>query len=159
MSNREGKILPEADYIVPFPTRTEDGQPKPVNFEGTTTWTTDRAVGPRNPQSLSGSKVATLRSRTRNSAVDTDTSSTTTSGKSSTSVHSSSSELSPVMQRNGLRERTVSGILTNALGDLKVAADMPPVTSESSLTQLTPTQLMPSQFTSTLSRQQGSARI
>ncbi|KAF9188123.1 DNA topoisomerase 2-binding protein 1 [Haplosporangium sp. Z 767] len=159
MSHREGKILPEADYIVPFPTRTKDGQPKPMNFEGATTWTTDRAVAPKNPQSLSGSKVATLRSRTRNSIVDSDSSSTTTSGKSSTSVHPSSSEQSPVMSRNGLRERTVSGILTNALGDLNVAAGTPSIASEPSSTQFAPTQLTQSQFASTLPRQQESTRI
>ncbi|KAG0203233.1 DNA topoisomerase 2-binding protein 1 [Mortierella sp. GBA30] len=63
-SNQEGKILPEADYIVPFPTRADDGQSKPVRFEGSRTWTTDSAVQKKDPRNLRGN-MATLRSRSK----------------------------------------------------------------------------------------------
>ncbi|KAF9341164.1 DNA topoisomerase 2-binding protein 1 [Linnemannia elongata] len=61
-SNREGKLVPESDHIVPFPTRTEDGQPKPVRMEGATTWTLDAAVAPKN-KNRTITSTATFRSK------------------------------------------------------------------------------------------------
>ncbi|KAF9431651.1 hypothetical protein BGZ76_011889 [Entomortierella beljakovae] len=106
-SNRDDKTLPESNYIVPFPTRTEDGQPKPVKFEGATTWTRDDLIEKKNTD---GGSMA-YRTKPEVSPATTPTK----------RIRSSSpSKLSPQQHRNGLRARTVSGILSDALDDLSM---------------------------------------
>ncbi|KAF9910736.1 DNA topoisomerase 2-binding protein 1 [Linnemannia zychae] len=145
-SNRKGKLVPESEHIVPFPTRTEDGQQQPVRMEGATTWTLDAAVAPRdkNRTITSTSKVATLRSRAPSKPTSayepngmispkTDSSPSTPSDKTAGPVSPSSA--SPVHRKQGLRERTHSGLLTQALGDLSMVTSTPfQITQEHSLT-------------------------
>ncbi|KAF9089646.1 DNA topoisomerase 2-binding protein 1, partial [Mortierella sp. AM989] len=142
-SNREGKALPEADFIVPFPTRTEDGQLKPVRFTGATTWSTDKTVKSRETNEATKSNFATLRNQSKALTTNDDLPDTA-SWKSNPADHAelmayrnkseespattpkarkvseSPSKLSPHQIRNGLRARTVSGILSDALDDLSV---------------------------------------
>ncbi|KAF9575401.1 DNA topoisomerase 2-binding protein 1 [Mortierella alpina] len=147
-SNKEGKILAETDYIVPFPTRTADGQIKPVRFDGATTWTTDSAVALRGLNTKTRGNVAAL--RTRPKAVlapdshnqspeqcdqdahepDVDTSTQNNSASepvpayrqtvSAPSVLPSVSTGQSTQERNGLKCRTASGLLTQSLRGLSM---------------------------------------
>ncbi|KAF9386129.1 DNA topoisomerase 2-binding protein 1 [Mortierella sp. AD011] len=133
-SNREGKALPETDYIVPFPTRTEDGQPKPARFEGSTTWSTDKLVNSRDMNGGAKSNFATLRNQPKapTTAVNqsgaesmayrnkADESPTTT--PPSYKPVNSPSNLSPQQTRNGLQTRTASGFLSDTLVELSINA-------------------------------------
>ncbi|KAI1320973.1 DNA topoisomerase 2-binding protein 1 [Mortierella claussenii] len=157
-SNRERKVLQETDFIVPFPTWTEDGQMKQRGFKGAkSTWTTDPILQQKQPANGGNSKsdnnndnLTTLRSSSRSSSAttvvsdsSTDSASPKTSpmgrrvavehrgikpgdGDSSISTPSDSSpmsppsDLSPQQVRRGMRTRSVSGILSDALGDLTV---------------------------------------
>ncbi|KAF8966200.1 DNA topoisomerase 2-binding protein 1 [Entomortierella lignicola] len=125
-SNREGKTLSESDYIVPFPSRTEDGQPKPRKFTGATTWTTDKLL-----KSDGATKFATLRSQSKSTTDSDSLSSSTTTYRNIADTSpattppkqkppASPSNLSPQQIRNGLQTRTVSGILSDALVDLSM---------------------------------------
>ncbi|KAI7819092.1 hypothetical protein BC939DRAFT_506054 [Gamsiella multidivaricata] len=165
LSVREGKALPEANHIVPFPTRTEDGLPKPVRFDGAKTWTTDPALNSRDNDSKAASNtntnMATLRSKSR-APTESDTIAPSTpkkdpqrssvgftefrskgeengtkSSPDRTPV-SSPSNRSPQETRNGLRTRTVSGILSEALDVLSM--------------DMTTTQLMATQENSLVTR-------
>ncbi|KAK3829694.1 MAG: hypothetical protein J3R72DRAFT_456699 [Linnemannia gamsii] len=146
-SNREGKLVPESEHIVPFPTRTEDGQPKPVRMEGATTWTLDAAVTSnkvKNRTITSTSTTATLRSKAPpkptlsygpSDVRSPQTESTPSTPSDKTAGALSPSSASPIQLKNGLRERTHSGLLTQALGDLSMVASTPfQITQEHSLT-------------------------
>ncbi|KAF9942997.1 DNA topoisomerase 2-binding protein 1 [Mortierella alpina] len=148
-SNKEGKILAETDYIVPFPTRTEDGQIKPVRFDGATTWTTDSAVAPRGFNTKTRGNIAALRSRPKailapdshnqaseqydqdshyQSDVDTPTQISISSEPvpahrqtvSAPSVLPPVTTGQPTQGRNGLKSRTASGLLTHSLQGLSM---------------------------------------
>ncbi|KAF9291841.1 DNA topoisomerase 2-binding protein 1 [Mortierella alpina] len=147
-SNKEGKILAETDYIVPFPTRTEDGQIKPVRFEGATTWTTDPAVAPKGLSTRTRGNVAALRSRPKavlasdshnqtpehdqdfHNQPDVDTLTQISAASEAVPSHrqtvSAPSVLTPVtagqaaQERNGLKSRTASGLLTHSLRGLSM---------------------------------------
>ncbi|OAQ33228.1 hypothetical protein K457DRAFT_15792 [Linnemannia elongata AG-77] len=142
-SNREGKLVPESDHIVPFPTRTEDGQPKPVRMEGATTWTLDAAVAPKNKNRTITStanfrskplpKPSTTYGLNDMRSPNTDSPPSTPSDKTTSTT--SPSSISPVLTRQGIRERSHSGLLTQALGDLSMVASTPfQVTQDLSLT-------------------------
>ncbi|KAF9106699.1 DNA topoisomerase 2-binding protein 1 [Mortierella sp. GBA35] len=133
-SNREGRLAPESGHIVPFPTRTEDGQPKPVRMEGATTWTLDAAVTPRDKKNRTVPSTANLRSRpplqpptlyAPNDMRSSSKNDSTPSTPSDKSVHALSPSTSPMQTRSGLRERAHSGMLTQALGDLSMVASTP----------------------------------
>ncbi|GJJ68352.1 topoisomerase (DNA) II binding protein 1 [Entomortierella parvispora] len=155
-SNRACKLLPESEYIVPFPTRSEDGQLKPVRFQGATTWTTDSAFKssdlnssrtsgrPRiaavlaadsNGSSVSskavtdGAKLMAYRSATDRNAATTSSGATTPSDTPDYS--------SPAESRRGLRSRTQSGILTEALGELSVISTTQMPSQDNSLVSKT----------------------
>ncbi|KAF9349150.1 hypothetical protein BGX26_012521 [Mortierella sp. AD094] len=142
-SNREGKALPETDYIVPFPTRTEDGQFKPVRFTGTTTWSTDKLVNSRDTNGGAKSNFATLRSQPRAATtavnqLSADTRNNTPADRAESMAYrskadespattppshtlvNSPSNLSPQQTRNGLRARTASGFLSDTLVELSI---------------------------------------
>ncbi|KAF9924996.1 DNA topoisomerase 2-binding protein 1 [Linnemannia zychae] len=139
-SNREGKLAPESDYIVPFPTRSDDGQPKPVRMEGKTTWTLDTIVTSKvstrsSTESFRSKQIpksSTFKSNNVRSSNNDDTPSPNTSDKWN-GIHSPSDSSTPA--RQGLRERTHSGLLTQALGDLSMVSGTPfQVTQDLSLT-------------------------
>ncbi|KAF9125545.1 DNA topoisomerase 2-binding protein 1 [Mortierella sp. 14UC] len=146
LSNREGKLVPESEHIVPFPTRTEDGQQKPIRMEGATTWTLDAAVTPKDKSRAvaSTSTTATLRPRAPSKPTSTygpsdvrspNTDSLPSTPSDKTTGTLSPSSASPVRQKPGLQERTHSGLLTQALGDLSMVASTPfQITQEHSLT-------------------------
>ncbi|KAG0049234.1 DNA topoisomerase 2-binding protein 1 [Gryganskiella cystojenkinii] len=149
--NRAGKLLPEANYIVPFPTRTEDGQLKPVRFNGATTWTTDSAFKSSNPVTViknnrskalvvaAGSNDSTLADNGQH--ISNGSKMTMYRERSNTSPTSSpivtpaetSESNSPVELRRGLRNRSDSGILTDAIGDLSMVSTTQLPTQENSL--------------------------
>ncbi|KAF9994726.1 DNA topoisomerase 2-binding protein 1 [Entomortierella chlamydospora] len=147
-SNRERKALPETDYIVPFPTRTEDGQPKPVRFEGSTTWSTDKLVNSRDTNGGAKSNFATLRNqpKTPTTAVNpSDTESMAYRNKTDESpattppsykLVNSPSNLSPQQTRNGLQARTASGFLSDTLVELSINATPQPHQSTQTMVQM-----------------------
>ncbi|KAF9968105.1 DNA topoisomerase 2-binding protein 1 [Mortierella alpina] len=150
-SNKEGKILAESDYIVPFPTRTADGQIKPVRFEGATSWTTDSAVAPRGLNAKTRGNVAALRSRPKtvlapdshnqspeqydqDTHLQTDVDIPTQISTASEPVPAHRQTVSapavlppvtagqPTQGRNGLKSRTASGLLTHSLEGLSMGS-------------------------------------
>ncbi|KAG0318207.1 DNA topoisomerase 2-binding protein 1, partial [Dissophora globulifera] len=150
-SYREGKVLPEAEFIVPFPTRTADGQQKPVRFDGATTWTTDAAVrsGMTGDKArTNNSRVAAVRTRRRSpTASDVVPGAAFKDYREGTTLVDSSSHKAPVSPPNNqspqahrvMHPRTASGVLSEALGDMTMdsALVLDPPTQEDSLTTAT----------------------
>ncbi|KAF8927114.1 DNA topoisomerase 2-binding protein 1 [Dissophora ornata] len=158
LSHRESKALPETDFVVPFPTRTDDGQPKPVRFEGATTWTTDPIMGSRDTGgklAVKPSNKATVRSKSRapdasdvvpnagnrgGSQIDRITFQGYRDNESPTSPPSDKTPVSPPSNQSpraarGVHPRTASGILSEALGDLSMnSTQQLQQTQDSSLT-------------------------
>jgi hypothetical protein len=120
-SAKAKKALPESDFIVPFPGRTEDGVAG-SRTEESLLWTTDAVL---NPDRQKVSKIATIRSKPKTlKSVPPDTyresdPSSVTSSPASTTVY-----LTPVLSSLSapqlLRSRTESGVLADALGDLSM---------------------------------------
>ncbi|CAO3574220.1 unnamed protein product [Mortierella alpina] len=161
-SSKEGKVLAESDYIVPFPTRTADGQIKPVRFDGATSWTTDPAVAPKGLSAKSRGNVAALRSRPKavlapdshnqspeqydqdtHHQTDADIPTQISTALEPVPAHrqivSAPAALpsitagQPTQGRNGLKSRTASGLLTHSLQGLS----MEPEAADSSLVMRT----------------------
>lgn len=150
-SYRECKVLPEAEFIVPFPTRTVDGQQKPVRFDGSTTWTTDAAVRSGNagkePNAIA-SRTATIRSKHKGPTTSNAVPGAAFNGyRENTSPVDSPSDKAPISPSNnqspqehrGMHPRTASGILSEALGDMTMnsVSIVDPPTQEDSLTTAT----------------------
>ncbi|KAF9913208.1 DNA topoisomerase 2-binding protein 1 [Lobosporangium transversale] len=133
-SNRERRLLPESDYIVPFQ-RGEDGQPRRTRSGSSGTWTTDPAF--KNKTSTGSSSTSahdpTSRPQIRVSASSVSSNSSSNTIVSKETVRDpampadlpstiSPPNLSPRQTRQGLAARTVSGILSDALVDLSMTA-------------------------------------
>ncbi|KAF9307456.1 DNA topoisomerase 2-binding protein 1 [Mortierella antarctica] len=121
-SAKAKKALPESDFIVPFPARTEDGLVGPTRTDESLLWTTDAAL---NPDRQKVSKMATIRSKPRPlKSIPPDTyrengPSSVRSSPAGTMVlltPESSSSSAPRL----LRARTESGVLAEALEDLSM---------------------------------------
>ncbi|KAG0015221.1 DNA topoisomerase 2-binding protein 1 [Podila clonocystis] len=119
-SAKAKKALPESDYIVPFPARTEDGI-GPVRTDESLLWTTDAVL---NPDRQKVSKMATIRSKLKPlKSVPPDTYSESNPSTVTSSPADTNVLLTPVSSLSAprlLRSRTESGVLADALGVLSM---------------------------------------
>ncbi|KAG0026458.1 DNA topoisomerase 2-binding protein 1 [Podila clonocystis] len=120
-SSKAKKALPESDYIVPFPARTEDGI-GPVRTDESLLWTTDAVL---NPDRQKVSKMATIRSKLKPlKSVPPDTYSESNPSSVTSSPAGTMVLLTPVSSSLSaprlLRSRTDSGVLAEALGVLSM---------------------------------------
>ncbi|KAG0334942.1 DNA topoisomerase 2-binding protein 1 [Podila horticola] len=120
-SAKAKKALPESDYIVPFPARTEDGVAG-SRTEESLLWTTDAVL---NPDRQKGSKMATIRSKPKPlKSVPPDTYREHNPSSVAPSPAGTAIVLTPELPSLSaprlLRSRTESKVLAEALGDLSM---------------------------------------
>ncbi|KAG0001863.1 DNA topoisomerase 2-binding protein 1 [Modicella reniformis] len=141
LSNKEGKVMPETDFIVPFPKKMVNAQQKSVRFEGETACSKDPAfIAQEIDKDISSSKpkdsnTATVRPRLSGSATEHPSVFTGIRSKeekgNQASISTDQGTVSPPSHvsaqgnRRGLSAKTVSGNLTRALDDLTMNTTTP----------------------------------
>ncbi|KAG0339079.1 DNA topoisomerase 2-binding protein 1 [Podila humilis] len=119
-SNDEQRALPESDFVVPFPSRTEDGFSKHIQANGSSIWTTDPVVDTRLKPVAIKPNLQDMPYR-ENPIPQSTTSSPAESVSSTVPIPSPTFIKSPQL----LRLRTESGVLTEAFEDLLVSKELP----------------------------------
>ncbi|KAF9425013.1 DNA topoisomerase 2-binding protein 1 [Podila epigama] len=121
--NSEKKLLPESQYIVPFPVRNEDKLANTATSDAATLWTTDSAVQSSHSKPT---KIASIRVSLRGASstvAGMDYRETAPQNSDSSPAESIPTPISAPPSLSTprlLRSRTESGVLAEALNDLSV---------------------------------------